>query len=70
MCFWPQYLPRFARSFAVSFPIPVFAPVTIAVFPSNRISDDQLLVTSPLKIINNNKQYPSKADVRYYHYEY
>ncbi len=46
---WPQYPPRFARSLAVSFPIPVFAPVTIAVFPSKRISDDQLLMKSPLK---------------------
>lgn len=35
-------LPLLARSLTVSFPIPVLPPVTIAVFPSRRVSEDHV----------------------------
>lgn len=38
--FYFVYLPLPARSLAVSLPIPTLAPVTIAVFPSRRTSED------------------------------
>lgn len=42
-------LPRPARSLAVSLPIPTLAPVTIAVFPSSRTSEDHLGINRDLK---------------------
>lgn len=42
-------LPRPARSLAVSLPIPTLAPVTIAVFPSSRTSEDHLGINRDLQ---------------------
>lgn len=36
------FLPLLARSLTVSFPIPALPPVTIAVFPSRRVSEDHV----------------------------
>lgn len=42
-------LPRPAKSLAVSLPIPTLAPVTIAVFPSSRTSEDHLGINRDLQ---------------------
>lgn len=42
-------LPLPARSLAVSLPIPMLAPVIIAVFPSRRTSEDHLVTNTDLK---------------------